>query len=368
MLTLGSLFSGSGGFELAGKLAGIEPVWNSEIEPFPIAVTRSRLPEVKQYGDVCKLRGDELEPADIVTLGFPCQSVSIAGKREGMRHRDYGGDTTTRSGLFYEAIRIIREMRKANGQPRYAVAENVPGLFTSNGGEDFRKVIEAFCGVFVPAAKWTNAGEVVGDNFSLAWRVLDAQYWGVPQRRRRVYIVADFDGASAGEILFNPEGLCGDTQAGSFPWKGIAESSKGCAGAVFDVRFTSENSKVSRGLCYETETARCLDTGGITPDSNQGGIAVLTTGSFMQSDCNRACTLMARDYKGAQVVSDGCFVRRLTPKECARLQGFPSDWCDGVPHSDSAEYKLWGNAVALPCAYFVLSSIKENYVRENKAV
>ena len=127
-LTLGSLFSGSGGFELGGILAGIRPVWNCEVEPFPIRVTEMRLPEVQHFGDICTLDGAKLPPVDIITGGFPCQSVSIAGKREGVKHIEHGDDKTTRSGLFFEAVRVIKEMRNAtNGQyPRYFVVENVP--------------------------------------------------------------------------------------------------------------------------------------------------------------------------------------------------------------------------------------------------
>ena len=156
-LTLGSLFDGSGGFPLGGILAGIKPVFNSEIEPFPIRVTEKRLPEVKHYGDVNKLNGADLPPVDIITFGSPCQDMSIAGKRTGL--------DGSRSGLFYQAIRIIKEMRcKSNGKyPRYAVWENVCGAFSSNKGEDFQAVLESFCSVkgceidAARPAKWHNA-------------------------------------------------------------------------------------------------------------------------------------------------------------------------------------------------------------------
>ena len=201
-LTLGSLFSGSGGFELGGILAGIKPIFLSEIEPFPIRVTEKRLPEVKHYGDVNKLNGADLPPVDIITFGSPCQDMSIAGKRTGL--------DGSRSGLFYQAIRIIKEMRcKSNGKyPRYAVWENVCGAFSSNKGEDFQAVLESFCSVkgceidAARPAKWHNAGEILGDDFSIAWRVFDSQYWGIPQRRKRIYLVADFNDRCAGKILF----------------------------------------------------------------------------------------------------------------------------------------------------------------------
>lgn len=215
-LTLGSLFSGSGGFELGGMLAGITPVWNSEVEPFPIRVTTKRLPFVKHLGDINKIHGGKIEPVDIITGGFPCQSCSLAGKRHGIKHIDKGDDETTRSGLFYEAIRIIREMREAtNGQyPKYAVFENVEGLLSSRDGEDFRIVVEEICkikndalSVPRPNGKWSKAGEIVGEDFSASWRLLNSQYFGVPQRRRRLYIVADFRTQRAGKILFESEGV-----------------------------------------------------------------------------------------------------------------------------------------------------------------
>ena len=209
-LTLGSLFDGSGGFPLAGILAGIKPVWSSEIEPFAIRVTTKRLPDVKHYGDVSALSGADLEPVDIITFGSPCQDLSIAGKRSGL--------DGSRSGLFFEAIRIVKEMReKTNGEkPRFVVWENVPGAFSSNKGEDFKAVLEEIVRIKEPEApplpppekgRWPYADCCLGDGWSVAYRVLDAQYWGVPQRRARIFLVADFAGGRAPEILFKSEGV-----------------------------------------------------------------------------------------------------------------------------------------------------------------
>ena len=233
-MTLGSLFDGSGGFPLGGLLAGIEPVWASEIEPFPVLVTHRRLPQMKHYGDVSQLSGAELEPVDIITFGSPCQDLSIAGKRAGIQEG-------ARSSLFFQAIRIIREMREAtNGKkPRYCVWENVPGAFSSHGGEDFRAVLEAVIGVKeegvqVPAPenhRWPKADVYLGDGWSVAYRVFDAQYWGVPQRRARIYLVADFAGASAGEVLFESEGLSGYSPQGFRSWEGAAGGAEEGAGA-----------------------------------------------------------------------------------------------------------------------------------------
>lgn len=218
-LTLGSLFDGSGTFPMMGMLAGIVPVFASEIEPFPIAVTTKRLPFVKHLGDINKINGAEIEPVDIITFGSPCTDLSVAGKRAGLN--------AERSGLFFQAVRIIKEMRCAtNGRyPRFAVWENVAGAFSSNGGEDFRCVLEELCkikdaDISIPKpAKWEKAGEIVAENFSLAYRTVDAQYWGVPQRRMRIYLVADFTGASASKILFESEGVSGYSPESFNSWK-----------------------------------------------------------------------------------------------------------------------------------------------------
>ncbi len=583
-LTLGSLFDGSGGFPLGGMLAGITPLWASEIEPFAVRITTKRLPQMKHYGDVSSLNGAELPPVNIITFGSPCQDMSIAGKRSGL--------DGSRSSLFYEAVRIIKEMRCATDgrYPRFAVWENVPGAFSSNKGEDFRCVLESLCRVrdetvSVPRCeKWTNAGEILADGFSIAWRVLDAQYWGVPQRRKRIFLVTDFDSECAGKILFESEGLSGYSAEGFKAWQrtaAAAESGSGTTGTIclndqggnrmdvteevtctlraeahhppcvmesaagfctkhsakargigyedetsptlragtvpaavyenhsqdtrytelhgiaptvsstygtggnnqpfvvedtrcFDVRFTSDGTKNARQNCYETDTSRTIDTGGNSPDSNQGGVAVVAVQGSMigradkngpqgsginedvsftlnatdrhavafsqdsytkysendkcgalraaggmygggsetlvystsknsyhtEAETNLANTLVASDYKDPPTVnSPEYIVRRLTPTECSRLQGFPDWWCADLgtdeptdeeltfwkdvfethrtivgnavkpksekqirtwlknPHSDSAEYKLWGNGVALPCVYFVLSGI-----------
>ena len=294
-LTLGSLFDGSGGFPLGGLIPGITPVWASEIEPFPIRVTTKRLPFIKHYGDVSKMNGADIEPVDIITFGSPCQDMSIAGRREGL--------DGSRSSLFYEAVRIVKEMRcKTNGRyPRYIIWENVPGAFSSNKGADFQSVLEEVCSVkgyeiHTPRPEgWPTAGEIVADDFSLAWRVFDAQYWGVPQRRKRIYLVADFAGGSAGKILFESEGVSGYTPQGFRSWQGAAgasEKGSGAAGCVclndqggnrMDVTdgvtctlraeahhppcvmesagFCTEHSAHSRSIGYEEETSPTLRAG-----------------------------------------------------------------------------------------------------------
>ena len=236
-----SLFDGSGGFPLAGTLCGITPTIASEVEPYPIAVTTSRFPNMKHLGSVTDIHGAEIEPVDIITFGSPCQDLSVAGKRAGLKHEANGDEETTRSGLFMEAVRIIKEMRReTNGvYPNYAIWENVPGAFSSNRGEDFRVVLEELIKIIEPGAtvpspekgKWPYADAYVGDGWSLAYRTLDAQYWGVPQRRRRIYLVVDFRGERAQKILFERQGLRGYFEKGRAPWQGTAGNAENCPGA-----------------------------------------------------------------------------------------------------------------------------------------
>ena len=228
-LTLGSLFSGSGGFELAGALHGIEPRWASEVEPYPIAVTASRFPNMKHLGDVSKINGAEIEPVDIITFGSPCTDLSVAGKREGIH--------AERSGLFFQATRIIKEMRNATGNtyPNVFIFENVSGALNSHGGEDFRIVLEEIVSIFqenavvptVPRGGWAYADEWRGDDWSVAYRVLDAQYWGVPQRRKRIVLVGCTGAERAGKILFESQGLPRDFEESRVPREEVARLVKG---------------------------------------------------------------------------------------------------------------------------------------------
>ena len=487
-ITIGSLFDGSGGFPLAGCMCGIEPLWASEIEPYPIAVTKARFPRMKHLGDVQKISGAEIDPVDVITFGSPCQDMSIAGKRAGLRHEENGDDRTTRSGLFIEAIRIIREMRQAtNGKyPAFAVWENVPGAFSSNGGADFKTVLEELASVaqrehvsvpFPEKRRWLNAGEIVGDGFSIAWRVLDAQYWGVPQRRKRIYLVADFAGGRAGKILFERESGCGNPEPGEEARQGAAVHATGGDGRSDRVKFMNrcaafmggQGSKAA-GLGYAEEiapTIKSVMSGGNTvPDvvyaidcrnmrannglsttlqaktnggyslnyqnpvvydargNGEGNIVPTLTGDHGNrvTDYTALCvgngqlhnismseqmnTLDCMHDQQA-IITNGkpprrYIVRRLTPLECCRLQGFPDGWGD-IPlletmsdadaklwedvrmtyagamgkayrqfkdkdalvkwynklHTDSAEYKMWGNGIALPCAVFVVQGIAE---------
>ena len=268
-LKLGSLFDGSGGFPLAGSLCGFEPVWAAEVEPYPIAVTKTQFPNMKHYGDVSTIHGWELEPVDIITFGSPCQNLSQAGNRKGLE-----GEA---SSLFFEAIRIIKEMRETTDgkYPRFAVWENVFGAFSSSKGEDFREVLRQFVEIGqgpavmppVPKGGWPHADVYVGDGWSLAYRTYDARYWGVPQRRRRIYLVADFGGYSAGQISFERKGLQRDFKESLRAWQrtaGHSETSTGMASSVDGARNIILNDQgggvinVSYGV---TSTLRAQDHG-----------------------------------------------------------------------------------------------------------
>ena len=213
-LTLGSLFDGIGGFPFAGEIAGIKPVWAAEVEPLCVAVTKHRFPDMLHFGDVSKLNGADLPPVDIITFGSPCQDLSVAGQRKGLKHKKNGDGETTRSGLFFDAVRIIYEMREAtNGlYPTFIVWENVPGAFTSHSGRDFRTVLEEITQTDIPmpgSKRWANAGVVRGKGIHAAWRVLDSQYWGVPQRRKRIFLVGSFGTDCAEKISFNRDSVRG---------------------------------------------------------------------------------------------------------------------------------------------------------------
>jgi DNA (cytosine-5)-methyltransferase 1 len=227
-LTMGSLFDGIGGFPLAGSRQGFTPLWASEIEPFPIRVTKLHFSNMIHVGDITQLNGANLPPVDVVCGGSPCQDLSTAGKRAGLQG--------ARSGLFMEQIRVIKEMRAHDAgtgrtadavRPRYMVWENVPGAFSSADGEDFRIVLEETCRIVdgaisvprPPGGVWYVAGCIMGDQFSLAWRIYDAQYWGLAQRRKRVYLVADFGDCTAPEILFEQDRLFGDPAPGEETWE-----------------------------------------------------------------------------------------------------------------------------------------------------
>ena len=528
-LTLGSLFDGIGGFPFAGEIAGIKPVWAAEVEPMCAAVTRYRFPDMLHFGDVSKLNGADLPPVDIITFGSPCQDLSVAGKRKGLKHKKNGDGETTRSGLFYDAVRIIDEMRSAtNGlYPTFIVWENVPGAFTSHNGRDFRAVLEEITKTDIPmpaSGKWANAGVVRSERIHAAWRVLDAQYWGVPQRRKRIYLVGSFGSNSAEEILFERDSVrryltpgretrketaadignsvaeCDSTvgvvydargngdgntaptitgdhnnrvtdytrvvvmatqQGGAEITHNICPTITAAAGmsgnnqpvACYAAGFIDKAPSNARGIGYEAEKSATLRAG-VIPSTvyaidraafNQGenakydfeitesGINSTVTAkgpsavcynigsdksNAMLSDnpysgiCETDVTRTLDGNGGNPACNQGgtaivqkvieWIVRRLTPRECERLQGYPDDWTvlpkiqdmseadylffrdvfctdraiNGKPvkklptkeqiikwynklDSDSRRYKALGNSLAIPCALRVLDGIAE---------
>lgn len=392
-IKLGSLFDGSGGFPLAGVLNGMVPIWASEIEPYPLRVTSLRFPQMEQIGDIRNIDGSKIKPVDVVTFGSPCQDLSVAGKQDGIHEGK-------RSSLFFEAVRIIREMRGiTDGKyPRFAVWENVPGAFSSNKGADFRAVLQALCeiaepGAFVPEppkGKWAKAGCIVGNGYSIAWRVYDAQYWGVPQRRKRIYLVADFGSERAGEILFERDGVRGDSAQSRKAWQGAADDAAGGAGG--GCWNLIGNAEISGTLQAKNEGGYSLNF--VNPvvydcrGNGSGNIVPNLTGDHENraTDYTAICVgngQMHQTELGDKTGALNCMhdqqavihiakpprryiVRRLTPLECCRLQGFPDWWEDGANGSDSARYRMWGNGIALPCAADVLGRIaKEILVRVN---
>lgn len=292
-LTLGSLFDGIGGWQLAAVHAGVRPVWSSEIEQFPMQVTKKWFPNTKQLGDITKLDGAKLEPVDIICAGSPCQDLSIAGKREGLKGE--------RSGLFVTAINIVRRMRLATGgqYPRFFVWENVPGAFSSNSRQDFRAVLEEIGQTAVPmpeSDRWASAGMVRTETCDIAWRVLDAQYWGVPQRRKRIFLVADFakKGRCAGEILFEREGVPRDSAEGKEAGKRVAKGTQGGTYGTSSYGFYPQMKAESQ--CFTKEKQPTLVIG--TNPGYQNGVLTMRMRAFGDYEQDsKASALKERDHK-----------------------------------------------------------------------
>lgn len=381
---------------------------------------------MKHLGDITKIHGDQIEPVDCITFGSPCQDLSIAGRRAGL-----AGE---RSGLFMEAVRIIKEMRSStNGlYPTFAVWENVPGAFSSNGGEDFRAVLEELASVEQPdvsiprpsgrGGRWSKAGAIAGNGWSLAWRQLDAQCWGVPQRRKRIALVVDFRGQRATEILFERTSLSGNLDESIKAWEAASGSSqaspsgrdRGVGGNSYTLKIRSGCSGGGKGALVQTEKSATLSTlqdqtlfqpvvydargngdGKIVPTitgdhenriTDYTAIAIerhtFNEQSFSHyKESGKCSTLKAK----AGNIGNGSecliaekivrwIVRRLTPVECERLQGFPDGWTDigewvdskGKKHkyADSPRYKALGNSIALPQWFWIAQKMKP-YLGEN---
>lgn len=370
-LTLASLFDGSGTAPLAASMCGITPVWASEIEPYPIRVTTKRFPNMKHYGSITDIDGAKVDPVDIICGGSPCQDLSVAGKQAGL-------DGGTRSHLFYEMVRIIKEMRKATDgkKPRYIVWENVPGAFSSNNGYDFLSVLQSFAeiaeaDVHVPEPErkanklvWRYAGEMVGRGWSIAWRTVDAQYWGVPQRRRRIYLVVDLDSERAGEILFERKSLSGNTKPGG-------EARKGAASDAESGAYAGCYPRIARCLTAEHDASPCIDRGqnicvyesksALEENWSESEVKNALRANASKSDhcvvysCNSkqqsqniseniANTLGANDYKEPQSV---CYCLQGNGIDRADTAG-----CNGAGWKEDVSYTL--NTIDRPAAVFAM--------------
>lgn len=342
---------------------------------------------MKHYGDITAISGYDVPPVDAVIGGSPCQDLSAAGKRAGL-----AGE---RSSLFMEQIRIVKEMRDADLRrgmadqsirPRFMVWENVPGAFSSNKGNDFRAVLEETIRIAAPDApdvplppkgKWPMADCWMGDGWAVAYRVLDAQFWGVPQRRRRIALVADFGGHAAPEILFVRESVCGDIAEGGMAGEEAAAgngngpgetSARGIEVLPFDT--TQVTSPLNYSHPHYGDPCHPLAAGAHPPaivirqhkfGEYREGIGTLTAHNGTR-------------HASETLVVSGGQVRRLTPLECERIQGYPDGWTGIGPwtdragklhkeSSDSARYKALGNSIALPPWSWVLKRLCACYER-----
>ena len=469
--TLASLFDGIGGFPYAASFYNITSLWASEIVPACVSVTQKHFPDMAHAGDITQLHGGKLPPVDIVTFGSPCQGLSLAGQRRGLADE--------RSGLFMEAIRIIDEMREATHDeyPRFALFENVPGALSSAGGRDFAAVLQSFTKAEIPmpySGRWANAGMVRGGGVDLAWCVYDAQYFGTAQRRRRLFLVCDFAGKCAGEILFVPKSLRGYFEAGGTPRQGLtafAESGADTAGGQL-VRPPAVTMRIrcgceggGKGPLLQVEKSGTLATGndqylfapqtveilndqggasltversGLSPtlrSQTHGNLPVVAAGFDLQQitsktnrsilrpvqptlcgtgqphvvtmatgqanaegladiaptlNCNHEQPLLVHPQIAGTLCASGAglsrpagmgsetdfcitryadlIVRRLTPLECERLQGFPDFWTEqggGRSISDTSRYQMLGNSIAVPCVAYIMQGIYHALERRN---
>lgn len=381
---------------------------------------------MKHLGDITKINGAEIESVDVITGGSPCQDLSIAGKRAGL--------AGARSGLFMEQVRIVKEMRehdRSNGRtgdmvrPRFMVWENVPGAFSSNKGRDFAAVLEEIIRIAEPEAPdievpekgwntWGGYHDEVGGRWSVAWRVHDAQHWGVPQRRRRISIVADFGGDTAAEILFERKSVSRNLAESGTARERLAGAAE--SGTSYAVRIRGGCDGGGKGALVQIERSGALGTGNdqtlFCMGTQQGEVPTVCYqmqgfGDYRDGDVASSCkqrdykdstdlvvssvdcrnfteggeingTLQAKESSGQSLnlqnaIRTGMIVRRLTPMECERLQGYPDGWTDigewrdskgklRKP-SDSPRYKALGNSIALPFWDFLAKRISAQYLR-----
>ena len=337
-------------------------------------------------GDIEKLHGGRLPPVDIITFGSPCQGLSGAGLRHGLADK--------RSGLFWEAARIIYEMKEATDgrYPRFALWENVPGALSSAGGRDFKAVLEALTKSEIPmpgSGRWADAGMVRRHGADLAWCVYDAQYFGTAQRRRRLFLVTDFGGRSAGEILFVPKSLCGYFKAGRVSGQGTAAPAFGgirkagrggggkSPGEVYCIAGNTINRKPENGghgigcqreLSYTLTTKdRHAVAAPVVRLENRGKARLCHAGEAQAVSSGRA--LPRQEEKTGRIMEYG--VRHLTPLEWERLQAFPDGWTshghDGKRISDTKRHEMLGNSIAIPCAAYIMQGMSQILAGDGRA-
>lgn len=349
-LTLGSLFDGIGVFPLAASRQGIAPLWASEIEKAPISITRRHFPDMEHLGDITKLDGGKIPPVHILTFGSPCQNLSQIGNRTGI--------TGEKSGLFFQAIRIIGEMRDAtnNKFPIIAVWENVRGSLSSGNRLDFRAVLSSFTGSEIPmpaSGRWAGAGMVRGYVPDLAWRLMDAQHWCSSRRlarRERVFLVADFGGRRTSEILFKPRPVFPLSGAGGTGGMSAPCGDRGSfleAGGRIPIVRPFQLYRM-RAAAKDRYHVQFRDSFGFPTDPFP---------TLLASTVNPFAFWYEDDPAGG-------FIRFLTETESERLMGLPEGWTrygtDGAEISPSSRYRAIGNAIALPCAEYIMAGIRES--------
>lgn len=308
-MKFGSLFTGIGGFDLAFEQAGMTCAWQCEINAAARSVLAKHWPDVPVIEDVKNVGRHSTEPVDLICGGFPCQDLSIAGPRTGL-----AGE---RSGLWFEFHRIIECVR-----PRWVVVENVPGLLSSHRGRDFAVILRG----------------MVECGYGVSWRVLDAQYFGVAQRRRRVFIVGSLGDGRAAEVLFERDGMFGHPPARRAQGESITYDVAPSLTASGSGTASVGNRDGQDPVVAQPVFAQLVFGGGNT----KGEIDIATT---LNASSQRY------DFESETLVQSTPGVRRLTPTECERLQGFPDGWTSG--QSDTARYRQLGNAVPVPVARWI---------------
>lgn len=338
-MTVGSLFTGIGGFDLGFVLAGMSLRWQNEIDPKAVAVLNHHWPTIPRTNDVTTTKATELEPVDVICGGFPCQDVSLAGTRKGLSGK--------RSGLWQEMYRII-----SGALPRWIVIENVPGLLSSNEGRDFHAL----------------TAQLVECGYCLAWRTLNARFFGVPQSRRRIFIVGNFRAYGAVSVCFESESGKWYTKADKTPPNCTPPLLGSGAGTARQISLTGTDEmryyilSTLRARAGASRPGRAGDTDQNLIPCNWNGADCLDT--LDVSKLTKKQTMPERG-RFPYIIDDSLRLRRLTPLECERAQGFPDNWTAIEGHSDLCRYRQLGNAVAVPVARWLGERLEQEEKTSN---